>query len=67
MDRQTITDRRSLGNTCYIGRFSLDTEQVTVQSATTSKYQSEVSLFASQFINSTIGTDDGSRLKARLA
>ncbi len=68
---QTINNYSPLGNNCYIGGFSLDTEQLTVQctsiSRDTLKNHNSPSGNCSAASNRSIGTYEGTQLKARLA
>lgn len=62
---------RPLGNNCYIGFFLFDTEQLTVQSAIAGELKKQnnnpISIDGNELGNSTIGTDEVTQLKARLA
>jgi len=68
---QTIVNDNPLGNNCYIGRFSLDTEQLTVQCTSINrgalKTHNSPSGDCSAASNRSIGTYEGTQLKARLA
>jgi hypothetical protein len=61
-----INQHNTSAPNCYIGGLSLDTAQLTVQSATTNEVQSNID--SREFVNSTSGTYEGThQLKARLA
>jgi hypothetical protein len=64
---QTVIDSNPLGINCYIGGLSLDTEQLTVQSAINSEIKLHTHNSGSASVNSTSGTNEGTQLKARLA
>jgi hypothetical protein len=66
---QVITDS-PLVSTCYVGGVELDTEQLTAPYATTSESKAQpdnlISSDFSEFSNSTIGSNEGTQLNARL-